>query len=252
MTLFTLAKSSLILAASIAGLTAPQTSGALRDALWQVVGGLCLGNQRLTASPAPCSYVDTAKGFALLRAGAAHYLLVPTVRIVGIESSDLLSPSAPNYWALAWQSRSYLNDAAGVPVPRTAIGMAVNSADARTQDQLHIHIGCLRRDVIRALQRFEKDDKGGLARPVVLARQRYAVMRIEGESLDDADPFKLLAESSPAARSDMASETLAVAGATFADGTDGFYLLSRRSRGIDAAAAEDLLDYHCKAAKPAS
>jgi CDP-diacylglycerol pyrophosphatase len=251
MNLFTLAKSSLILAASITTLSAPPTVG-FRNALWGVVGGLCLSNQRLIASPAPCSYVDVAKGFALIHAGAVHYLLVPTVRISGIESSDLLSPSAPNYWAFAWQSRSYLNDAAGLSVPRTVVGLAINSADARTQDQLHIHIGCLRRDVIRALQRFEKDDKSGLARPVVLARRRYMVTRIAGETLDDADPFKLLAESSPAARSDMGSETLAVAGATFADGKDGFYLLSRRSRGEDAAAAEDLLDYHCRAAKPGS
>jgi CDP-diacylglycerol pyrophosphatase len=250
MNLFAL-KSSMIVAATVAGLSS-QPTGGLRDALWHVVNGLCLGNQRLTASPAPCSYVDPAKGFALLRAGAVHYLLVPTTRIIGIESSDLLAATAPNYWALAWQSRSYLNDAAGVAVPRTVVGMAVNSADARTQDQLHIHIGCLRRDVIRALQRFEKDNKSGLAAPVILAKRRYSVTRIEKETLDDADPFKLLADSSPAARSDMGSETLAVAGATFADGTDGFYLLSRRSRGDDAAAAEDLLDYHCKAAKPAS
>jgi CDP-diacylglycerol pyrophosphatase len=248
MKLFSLAKSSIILAMGLSGLSGP-AAGSIRDALWQVVGGLCLGNQRLTASPAPCSYVDAAKGFALLRAGGVHYLLVPTVRIVGIESSDLLAPTAPNYWALAWQSRSYLSDAAGGPVPRSAIGMAINSADARTQDQLHIHIGCLRRDVIRALQRFEKADAGLLSPPVILAGRRYSVMRIEAETLDGADPFKLLADSSAAARSDMASETLAVAGATFADGSDGFYVLSRRSRGEDAAAAEDLLDYRCKAAQ---
>jgi CDP-diacylglycerol pyrophosphatase len=251
MNLLTLAKPSFILLAGSIALSAP-AAGSVRDALWGVVNGLCLGNQRLTASPAPCSYVDAKKDFALLRAGAVHYLLVPTVRITGIESADLLSPSAPNYWALAWQSRSYLNDAAGVVVPRKAIGMAVNSADARTQDQLHIHIGCLRRDVIRALQRFENSDKSALPRPVVLAGRRYTVTRIAGETLDGTDPFKLLAETSPAARSDMGGETLAVAGATFADGKDGFYLLSRRSRGDDAAAAEDLLDYHCRAAKPGS
>ena len=171
MNLLALAKSSLIIAASIAGLSDPP-SGGFRDALWGVVNGLCLGNQRLTANPAPCTYVDAAKGFALIHAGDVHYLLVPTVRIVGIESAELLSPSAPNYWALAWQSRSYLNDPAGVPVPRTVVGLAVNSADARTQDQLHIHIGCLRRDVIRALQRFEKDDKSGLARSSMMSRPR--------------------------------------------------------------------------------
>jgi CDP-diacylglycerol pyrophosphatase len=250
MNFLSLAKSSMILA--VVGIVGPSgpAVGSVRDALWGVVNGLCLGNQQLTASPAPCSLVDTAKGYALVHAGGAHYLLVPTVRIAGIESSDLLAPSAPNYWALAWQSRSYLNDAAGGPVARSAVGMAVNSADARTQDQLHIHLGCLRRDVIAALQRFEKADAGRQARPVVLAHQRYTVMRVAGESLDDADPFKLLADSSPAAKSDMASETLAVAGATFADGSHGFYVLSRHSRRDDAAAAEDLLDYRCDAAKP--
>ena len=252
MKLFRQAKLSLILIAGIVGLSGAAAADPLRDALWGVVNGLCLGNQRLTGSPAPCSYVDTAKGFALIHPGEVHYLLVPTIRIIGIESADLLSPAARNYWALAWQSRSYLNDAAGVPVPRTVIGLAVNSADVRTQDQLHIHIGCLRRDVIRALQRFEKDNKSGSTRAVVLARHRYTVMRVEGETLDNADPFKLLAESSPAARNNMASETLGVAGATFADGKEGFYLFSRRSRGDDGAAAEDLLDYHCRAAKSGS
>src|SRR5579871_1480337 len=154
MNLFALARPSAIVAVALAGFSVPAV-GSVRDALWQVVNGLCLGNQRLTASPAPCSYVDSAKGYALLHPGAVHYLLVPTVPIAGIESSDLLAPSSPNYWALAWQARSYLDDAAGVSVPRSVVGMAINSADARTQDQLHIHIGCLRRDVIRALQRYE-------------------------------------------------------------------------------------------------
>src|SRR2546430_2238411 len=83
-----------------------------------VVNGLCVSNQRLTASPAPCSEVDSTHGFAVLWAGAAHYLLVPTEKIPGIESSQLLAPAAPNYWAFAWQSRFFLNDTVGTPVPR--------------------------------------------------------------------------------------------------------------------------------------
>jgi CDP-diacylglycerol pyrophosphatase len=249
MKLFPSMRAALAVAVGLAVLPAPAASS-VRDALWQVVGGLCLGNQRLTASPAPCSYVDPDKGFALLRAGAAHYLLVPTVPIPGIESAELLAAAAPNYWAFAWQSRSYLTDAVGAPLPRSVIGMAVNSAEARTQDQLHIHIGCLRRDVVAALRRFEGAGTAATARPVLLGGHRYSVARLAGETLGEANPFKLLAASSPAARDDMGGETLAVAGATFADGQSGFYLLSRRSRGKDVAAAEDLLDYRCKAARP--
>ena len=249
MSLRALSKSSAILAAVLVGLSG-SAAGPARDALWHVVNGLCLGNQRLTASPAPCTEVDIERGFALLWAGAAHYMLVPTIRIAGIESSDLLAASAPNYWALAWQSRSHLSDVAGASVPRSVVGMAVNSAQARTQDQLHIHIGCLRRRVVAALSRLEEKDAANRSTlPVVLDRHRYTVMRFDGETLDDADPFKLLAESSPAARRDMASETLVVAGASFSNGRDGFYLLSRRSQANDAAAGESLLDYKCMAVK---
>jgi CDP-diacylglycerol pyrophosphatase len=125
--------------------------------------------------------------------------------------------------------------------------MAINSVQARTQDQLHIHIGCLRRDVLAALKRFEAKAAASRSAPtVVLARRKYSVARIPGDTLDQANPFKLVAEGSEAARDDMASETLAVAGATFADGREGFYLLSRRSEG-EGAAAEHLLDYTCKA-----
>ena len=213
-----------------------------------MVDSLCVGNQRLTASPAPCSVVDGERGFAVLWAGGAHYLLVPTAKIAGIESDALLAPAAPNYWAFAWQSRSFLDDAVGKPVPRSVVGMAINSAQARTQDQLHIHIGCLRRDVLAALRRFEARVAASRSpHAVVLAGRKYTVARIRGDTLDQANPFKLVADSSPAARDDMASETVAVAGATFADGRDGFYLLSRRSQGDDTAAAEHLLDYKCKA-----
>ena len=152
--LVTLARSSAFVPAVLSGLSGP-AAGALRDTFWHVVDSLCVGNQRLTASPAPCSVVDSARGFALLWAGGAHYLLVPTAKIPGIESDELLAPAAPNYWAFAWQSRSFLDDTVGKAVPRSVIAMAINSAQARTQDQLHIHIGCLRRDVLAALRRFE-------------------------------------------------------------------------------------------------
>jgi len=37
------------------------------------------------------------------RKGGAHYLLIPTQTMAGIESGELLDPEAPNYFAEAWQ-----------------------------------------------------------------------------------------------------------------------------------------------------
>ena len=40
----------------------------------------------------------------------------------------------------------------GGPVPDDRLGMAINSAYGRSQNQLHIHLTCLREDVRRQLQ----------------------------------------------------------------------------------------------------
>ena len=67
----------------------------------------------------------------------------------------------------------------------------------------------------------------------------------------DHDPFKLLARTDPAARSDMGDETLAVIGAVRPDGSPGFILLSAQGGGDndDAAVAERLLDHSCRVAQ---
>ena len=61
-------------------------------------------------------------------------------RITGIESPELEEPGAPNYFDAAWKSREALALYLGRPVSRTAVGLALNSRRARSQDQLHIHI----------------------------------------------------------------------------------------------------------------
>jgi CDP-diacylglycerol pyrophosphatase len=82
--------------------------------------------------------------------------------------------------------------------------------------------------------------------PFAIGGRGYRIMRIEGDTLAAANPFKLLADGIPTAHADMASQTLVVAGATFRDGRSGFYLLADQSdRGI-AASGETLLDYQCR------
>jgi CDP-diacylglycerol pyrophosphatase len=76
-------------------------------------------------------------------------------------------------------------------------------------------------------------------------------MRIAGGELGGADPFKLLAGGVPGARASMASRTLVMTGASFADGKDGFYLLTDQVDLLagDFASGEELLDHDCAVAK---
>ena len=89
------------------------------------------------------------QGYALLqdRKGGVHELLIPTRRIAGIESRVLQKPETPDYFWLAWQARGMLSIAAARPVPDATVAIAVNSQYGRSQNQLHLHIACLRPDI---------------------------------------------------------------------------------------------------------
>jgi CDP-diacylglycerol pyrophosphatase len=64
--------------------------------------------------------------------GATQLLLLPTARVSGIESPALLERGALNYFAAAWQARSYLDKLAGRTPARDAVALAINSASGRT------------------------------------------------------------------------------------------------------------------------
>ena len=170
-----------------------------RDALWQVVSQVCIAGQRNSGTPFPCSSVDLQVGYAVLPITRTHILLVPTVPIRGIESPALTKSDSPNYWEIAWDQRSRLGQAIGAKVSRDDVALAVNSLQARTQDQLHIHISCVRPDVRSALKRYEADIGEGWSRlPFAIAGDLYRARRLYGDTID-ANPFELLAKGLPEA-----------------------------------------------------
>jgi len=220
-----------------------------RDALRQIVHDQCVVNwlQSHRASPCERLYLPQTHavsfGYAVLkdRKGGAHFLLIPTRAIGGLESPELLEPGAPNYFGAAWRARDQIAASVGHSVPRSAVGLAINPAHARTQDQFHIHIECLRTDVAKALNGISTR-VGGRWLPVHIGAAQYQAMRIPGEELGDQDPIRLLAERLPQARESMAEYTLVVAGFEFADGP-GFIALAGKG-----PAGELLMDSTCAVA----
>ena len=177
--------------------------------------------------------------------GAYQFLLIPTARVSGIDDPSILAPHAPNYWQDAWEARRYLEQRAGRPVPRDVLSLAINSAAGRSQNQLHIHVDCIRPDVRAALrQHLNAVGPRWAEFPVPLAGRHYRAMRIAQADLRGVNPFRLLARTVPAPQ--MRWHTLVVAGATFGD-QPGFVLLDDRA---DAATGnrghgEALQDHAC-------
>jgi CDP-diacylglycerol pyrophosphatase len=247
-----------LVGAALLFFAAPTAHAANPDGLWKLVHEHCVPNQEQHGQPAPCALVDlhdgVPQGYALLKdlVGATQYLVIPTARITGIEDPALLHADTPNYFADAWRERSYTEHAAGRALARDMLSLAVNSPFARSQNQLHIHIDCLLPNVRDALRRQAAavgDQWAPLAEP--LAGHRYWAMRMLGDDLGGADPFRLLAEGKPGARAAMGRQTLVVAGAEFADGRPGFLLLDDQAdlAARDPAGGEELQDHSCALAR---
>jgi CDP-diacylglycerol pyrophosphatase len=227
------------------------------SALWKIVNGQCVPHEAAAHDPAPCSLVDLAqgveKGFVVLKDinGVAQFLLIPTARISGIEDPAILAPGETNYWSPAWQGRHFVEERLHKSLPRDALSLAINSSVGRSQDQLHIHIDCVRPNVRETLNaNLDKVGSVWTPFPFLLAGHSYRSIRIDQETLDGIDPFQLLADADPAAKAEMGMHTLVVIGATFPDGRNGFVLLDDHADLLtgDRASGEMLQDHSCAVA----
>jgi CDP-diacylglycerol pyrophosphatase len=226
----------------------PDIARADRLALWTIVHDRCVANLDAGKGPAPCASVDESQGVAILKdiVGVAQYLAIPTRRIAGIESPDILAPDAPPVWSEAWKARALVNARLGVELPRGAIAIAVNSSVARSQDQLHLHVDCLAPDVAAALAGYRHFLTGDWhALPFLLAGRRYWARRLDSTDLSDVAPFRLLADGLPGARADMPMQTLVAAGADFGPDRPGFILLADQAGIGGNGHGEDLQDHTC-------
>ena len=126
----------------------------------------------------------------------------------------------------------------------------MNSVPGRTQDELHIHLDCLRPSVRRAVDASLPDvgDRWAeLAAPLTHGHRYRARWLAEGE-LETTDPFQLLA-ADPVVGRDRGLWTLVMVAAQRPSGEQGFVLLSHRTDYAthDLAVGEELLDHHCTA-----
>lgn len=226
------------------------------DALWLVVHDLCGSVHRVFGASFPCLDVNGHEGFAVVPnpQSRSEVLLVPTRRISGIESPSLLRLDSPNYWVFAWRARRFVEERAQRTIPRNELGLAINSVVGRSQNQLHIHVNCVRADVRAMLTRYRRSIASRWSRrSLIIAGHPYRVMPLVGAELT-VDPFKIIAQDIPGARDQMGQQSIAVLGAVLSRNKPGFYLLAGQvdSPHGDAGYAEELLDPSCPGTSPSS
>ena len=225
-----------------------------RMVLWSIVHGQCVPHLEAGGPPAPCDSVDLsggeARGVALLKDinGVAQMLAIPTRQLAGIEDPALLAPDAPAYFAAAWAGRARVEAHLGQALPREAVAVTVNSMVRRSQDELHLHVDCIDKDVAAALGAYASSlDEQWRPMTVALKGRHYFARRLASADLTDASPFRLLAEGIPGAKEEMGLWSLAAVGATFS-GQLGFILLADHAEITAGGHAEDLQDHACQIA----
>jgi CDP-diacylglycerol pyrophosphatase len=220
------------------------------DILWKIVHGRCVPDQTDHSDPAPCTSVDLAGGWAVLKDsnGNTQFLLIPTARVTGVEDPSILSAHAPNYWEAAWSARRFVEQRASGALTNDEITLAINSRWARSQNQLHIHVDCIRPDVHQALLHLNAAVGTEWTRVIVL-EQQYEIRRLNTNDLHNQNIFDLVANHLPSGET-MDRETIVLVGANTSDKGSGFYMLAGRAGvGGNTGSGEMLQDHACAVAK---
>jgi CDP-diacylglycerol pyrophosphatase len=240
---------SLIFWAWLVAINAPARADP--NALWRIVHGECVPHMEAGLGPKPCERVDldggVEQGVAILKdlVGVSQMLAIPTRRITGIEDPQMRAPNAPPVFAVAWGAKTLVEERLHRALPREAVGLAINSKWARSQEQLHVHVDCVAIPVVKALAEYASAfDRQWRAMTVPLQGQIYFARRVDSADLADVAPLQLLADGLEGARAHMGAYSLAAVGASF-DGKPGFVLLADQFSLEGGGHAEDLQDHDC-------
>jgi CDP-diacylglycerol pyrophosphatase len=187
-----------------------------REALWSVVRTLCIPASYVGAR-FPCEKVNRSEGYAIIRSPSGDrldFVITPTTRVAGVESLVSGLTDYPNLWRIAWRERGLLQPSSTRPLEWDAVALAVNSKSTRSQDQLHIHIGCIS-SALRAFlaaEQFPSRPQWVVRRPAGVNSGVF-VKLLPKERIDE-DLFRLIFNEIPGGKTFAEKETIAVAGVT--------------------------------------
>ncbi|KAB8310500.1 CDP-diacylglycerol diphosphatase [Erwinia endophytica] len=238
--------SVIVIAASLIFMVSEHNNNS--DALWKIVSQKCVPNQQQNNDPAPCRQVDLRDGYVVLkdRVGPLQFLLIPVDKITGIESPTLLNPSTPNFFAAAWRARHYMKEKRGQTIDDSMVALAINSLRGRTQNQMHIHISCLKPDIRQRLNSLDASLTSQW-QSEQLGDHQYQVRALTRDELINTSPFIRVANELPGAREEMYKYGIAIA--SLPDGRKALMVIKRNLLLLNRGSAEELQDHNCSILK---
>lgn len=207
-----------------------------RDVLWKLTQ--CC-TRDLTSNKG-CKEYDPVNRYVIIKDNAVTkpqaYLLIPTEKVTGIDDKRIFKAPYVNLWANAWdRSERYPGWA------DRRIGLAINSAHSRTQDQLHVHISCIDARVARTLDERESQEGGDATYTLQLppANNTYTVT-MRNDLTDKESPFWIAREIDRGEA--MGNKSVAVVKSKEAG---RYFVLTTFYKDGKGGSAEELLDQRC-------
>lgn len=219
-----------------------------RDILWDIVHNKCQPSYDKQGTYGSCSLVNENEGYVLMkdRNGKYQYLLMPLNKVSGIEDKQLVSGNVPDYFRMAWDGRALVTEKTGQRIKENDVSLTVNSINARSQDQLHIHISCLAKPVREALDRFKSEKLGDnwSTFPEKLMGYEYSVKKLSSEAFENRNGdniFKTVSDKVAQDGNEMQYATIAVVN----QDKNNFLLLLAQGSKSNPVGAEELQDHDC-------
>jgi CDP-diacylglycerol pyrophosphatase len=212
------------------------------NALWNLVGCCIQGKDKNNRwKDIHCEDYNKTYQYILAKDASSSkknaYLIIPTIQMPGIESSLTLSSPTLDIWQDGWsQSQGLLK-----PPKGAKIGLAINSALGRDQNQLHIHIACVRSDVLKTLagtKNFSIDP----AKPtkLILPPNNNPYEAIQLSSLaGNSSPFKVVRLLPHVSSSNIREQSIAI---VEGPQSQTWILLNTHANGQNKGEAEELLN----------
>ena len=188
-------------------------------------------SQHTGGLPHPCEFVSK-RGFVVMKEAHQEHLFVPTAVVTGVEDPAIVASNARPYWLYASEqvTRHFKGRAPW------QVGLAINSKAGRSQDQLHIHMTCIKKTVSDALHHAKISSAWS---DVSLGGHTYHVRHVTSLTGGN-DPFRLVYHQVHANPSQMQYQTIIVTGAQ-----TGFYVLNDYKHRSNRGHGEELLDSRC-------
>jgi CDP-diacylglycerol pyrophosphatase len=223
------------------------------DALWNIVSQKCIPKQLQNLKPEPCDEVNISKGsengYVVLKDlnGPLQYLLMPTAKIAGVESPEVLKSNTPNYFYESWLARSYMIKKYGSTIEDEEISLAINSQLGRSQNQLHVHISCIKPDVKKIIHDNSAKITSKWSRlPVKILGHHYKVIKISEAELRSKNIFELVAQDIPDGEQNLSKYGIGLmALKNKKKSYDYVVLASRAELPFNRGSVEEIQDHLC-------